>query len=339
MSRSNSDNNYFIYTSNKDVDGVALRGVKTDTPFRFNTRTQVYYTTAPGKALFRSLETSFQPDAVFIVGLFDYNFNLIPVFCSKTKLKVLSVRGMLHPGALRQKAFKKKLFLKMFNVMKMQRRVRFHATDEQESVHINNVFPDADIAIAANYGGLTGTAVQILKEQGVLKLVMIALISPMKNHLLVVQALSAVRSQVSLYILGAAKDERYLAQLRNAAAALPKNINVKFCGPLPAAEVFDTLEAAHVLIMPSESENYGHAIAEALSIGRPVITSKFTPWDNLAEAGVNVDLSESAVAAAVEHFASMDQTAFDNACRAAKNYWQVHADIEQTDKAYKQLFS
>ena len=51
----------------------------------------------------------------------------------------------------------------------------------------------------------------------------------------------------------------------------------------------------HALILFTKGENFGHAIYESLSVGRPVITSYFTPWNDLQEknAGVNVDISDT----------------------------------------------
>ncbi|MBN8497849.1 MAG: hypothetical protein J0M32_13465 [Candidatus Accumulibacter sp.] len=42
--------------------------------------------------------------------------------------------------------------------------------------------------------------------------------------------------------------------------------------------------------LPPFSENFGHAINEALSVGVPVLISDKTPWRNLQEKGMGWDL-------------------------------------------------
>jgi glycosyltransferase involved in cell wall biosynthesis len=46
----------------------------------------------------------------------------------------------------------------------------------------------------------------------------------------------------------------------------------------------------HFFLFPTLSENFGHAIAESLSAGCPVIISDATPWRDLARRNVGWDL-------------------------------------------------
>jgi glycosyltransferase involved in cell wall biosynthesis len=51
----------------------------------------------------------------------------------------------------------------------------------------------------------------------------------------------------------------------------------------------------HYLVMLSYSENFGHAIVEALSCGTPVIIGENTPWQELEKnnAGWNVNINDN----------------------------------------------
>ena len=66
----------------------------------------------------------------------------------------------------------------------------------------------------------------------------------------------------------------------------------------------EVLQAAQVFILPSKSGNFGHAIYEALSGGRPVITSHHTPCNELQEskAGINVSIDYSIEMSEAIHF-------------------------------------
>ncbi|MNY40193.1 hypothetical protein D3C86_1749200 [compost metagenome] len=62
--------------------------------------------------------------------------------------------------------------------------------------------------------------------------------------------------------------------------------------------------------MPTHGENYGHAIAEALSAGTPVLISDATPWRGLQQEGVGWDIplgeGAAAFASAIKMLASTE---------------------------------
>ncbi len=45
-----------------------------------------------------------------------------------------------------------------------------------------------------------------------------------------------------------------------------------------------------LLFLPTFAENYGHSIAESLSVGTPVLMSDNAPWKNLQEKGLGWDI-------------------------------------------------
>jgi glycosyltransferase involved in cell wall biosynthesis len=56
---------------------------------------------------------------------------------------------------------------------------------------------------------------------------------------------------------------------------------VQFCGELRGEAKSAAYRQAELFILPSLSENFGFAIAEALAHGVPVITTQGTPWQEL----------------------------------------------------------
>jgi len=54
-----------------------------------------------------------------------------------------------------------------------------------------------------------------------------------------------------------------------------------FSGPVDGPEKENLYQSADLFVLPSFSENFGLAIAEALAAGVPVITTRGTPWAEL----------------------------------------------------------
>jgi glycosyltransferase involved in cell wall biosynthesis len=101
------------------------------------------------------------------------------------------------------------------------------------------------------------------------------------------------------------------------------------------------LASAHALLLPSEGENFGHAIVEAFANGRPVLISKNTPWKNLAAQRAGWDVSHTDLPLALAELAAMDQARYDEWCGGAAAYYekQILVPFAEHQDAYLKLFS
>ena len=281
-------------------------------------------------------------DYTYINGLYSPWFNMLPLLISPGK-KIVSVRGMLHPGALSQKKIKKRVYLSFFKLFRWHKKNIFHATDEQEAGFIRKVFGNyVKIKVAPNIPHFIGNSDLISKQTGSVNLITVALISPMKNVLLVLQALKDVKATVNYTIYGPLKDEQYWQQCLQEIKNMPPNICVEYRGPIEPSLVPDHIQQNHVFILPSKSENFGHAIFESLSSSRPVITSEFTPWNKLEQlkAGWNVDISSvQSLSAIIEKIAAMNQQQYDEYCRGAMQMATQYMNNGNFKQAYHELFS
>lgn len=335
--------NYYIFCSDTDFNGAELENINTGEWNMFNPQTQVWYSDS-GKTsdqLVKQVE-KIKPDVIYIVGIFSWHFNIVPILFCKSGRKILSARGMLHPGALSQKRWKKKIFLSIFKLLEYPHKIEFHATDEEEEKFIKEQFGKiSKVWIAGNIPNKMQMLPTQIKEAGSLKLVSIALISPMKNILPVLTALEKVKSTIQYDIYGPVKDEHYWNECLDQIKKLPSNICVFVHKEIEPNQVEEVLKDSHVFILPSKSENFGHAFYEALSAGRPVITSHFTPWNNLSQnmAGINVDVDQAeAIADAIEYFSNMDATLFSHWAKGASEFAEQSLDIRVIYKDYYSMF-
>ena len=98
----------------------------------------------------------------------------------------------------------------------------------------------------------------------------------MKNCDGLLRAWALARGELTgrqLVIVGAGRDEKYLARLHSLAAELGIAGDVVFTGGVPLAETVSFYQAADVFVYPSFNETFGLPILEAMACGCPVVTS------------------------------------------------------------------
>lgn len=334
---------YYIFCGDTDLNGAGLEHIETGKWIKYNEYTHVWYA-GPDKisdALVRQVEER-KPDVVFIIGMFSWHFNIVPMMFCKGVKKILSTRGMLHPGALSQKKWKKKIYLRIFKLLEYHYKVAFHATDKEEADFIRNYFGQAaKVFIAGNFSNKISFLPVMPKEPGKLKLLTVAVISPMKNILKVLEALTLVTDEIEYHIFGPIKDEEYWDRCKEKMKLLSPNIKVVYHREIEPRRVKEALMEAHIFILPSKSENFGHSIYEALSAGRPVITSNHTPWNNLSEANAGKNVSIDGInelVNAIHFFAQMDYNIMQAWSRGAHEYADKLVDVESIKRDYELMF-
>jgi glycosyltransferase involved in cell wall biosynthesis len=350
------DNNVFefkIFCGNKDLDGSVLTNVEFDKWVRYADHTEVWYASKNNlTAVLQNEIKKESPAYLFIMGIYSWRFNLKPMIYCKGVKKIISVRGMLHPEALAQKSFKKKIYLSLWKILGLHKKNTFHATDEKEREYIQGVFgSNARVMVAANFPRVLQQQPLPGKNAGNLKLVSIALISPMKNILWVLEVLgngkwevtsgAGGESSIEYNIYGPVKDKYYWEQCEALIKKLPANIRVSYHGDISPDKIPEALAQNHVFILPSKSENFGHAIYEALTAGRPVITSNNTPWNHLknSRAGINVSTGNfTELQNAIEYFVAMDTLQLKEWSHAAREHGLQALDMNETRKQYAKMF-
>jgi glycosyltransferase involved in cell wall biosynthesis len=279
----------------------------------------------------------------YINGIFSPLFNLLPILLPTKAQKIIAPRGMLDAGALSQKAFKKQLYVALLKGLRIHKSCIFHAASKEEYNSIRAVFGiAASIYQIANYPKILPLLPPEHKEVGQLRLVSVALVGPMKNHLLVLQALQQCTYTIEYDIYGPILDETYWQQCLPLLQQMPANVKVQYHGNIPPEQVTAALQKAHVFIQPSKSENFGHSLYEALVSGRPIITSHTTPWNDLAaaEAGMNVAIDGySDIKTAIDFFAAMNHEQYQQWSVSARRYVEKAIDIAAIQAGYEAMFA
>lgn len=230
---------------------------------------------------------------IYLNSFFSFRFSIIPLVLAIIlgKRIILAPRGEFSAGALSLKKIKKKIYISFFKFLKFNK-IIFQASSNFESNDIKKVLGmNTKTFIAENIGSQKFVTDLVPKNSSVLSIVFLSRISPIKNLTYALDILSKVNCSVIFDIYGPLEDKNYWQECRNIINQLPENINVSYKGALDPNTVVDTLSKYDLFFMPTQGENYGHAITEALCAGLPILIANTTPWRDLQEKGIGWDIS------------------------------------------------
>lgn len=221
-----------------------------------------------------------------------------------SKPHVVSVRGMLEPWAWRHKAWKKRPVWWLWERRNLETASLLHATSEQEARSIRERGLAAPIAVIPN-----GVELPEKRGGGMAKAesrkrmaLFLSRIHPVKGLPMLLEAWAKLRPAGWRLHIAGPDEGGHCAELERQAAALGLGETVAFAGPLAGAAKEAAYREADLFILPTHSENFGIAVAEAMAHGLPVITTYGAPWKVLEEerCGWWVPVSVEGIAAALD---------------------------------------
>lgn len=277
------------------------------------------------------------PDVLYLNSVFDARFAVLPLALRRLGLAraactLLAPRGEFDSGALAVKRPKKAVFLTLATRLRLFSGVVWHASTPLEAARIRAVLgDDVDVVVRENETSLPERARRTPPPRSSqLELVSLGRISPKKRTHLLIEALAHVGRPVRLVVIGPDDDAAYARRCRAAAAALPETATVEFRGSLSHEDAMEALSQAHAMATATAGENFGHTIAEALSVGRPVLVSDTTPWSDRVRAGGGSVVLDSDWAATISTWSRSGQDELDRRASAAAD---AYDDWRAADQA------
>jgi len=195
---------------------------------------------------------------------------------------VVSPRGMLAPEALRLSRRKKRLFWALVQNQALAKAAAWHATSAVEAADIRNFGIRAPIAVIANGIDVNREAAQHVGGAQQRTVLFLSRLHPHKRLQNLIEAWSSVsaqRPEWRLTIVG--PDEGgHRAELEGLARKRGAE-RISFLGAVYGERKNQVLASADLFVLPTKSENFGLAVAEALAAGVPAIVTKGAPWAGL----------------------------------------------------------
>ena len=210
----------------------------------------------------------------------------------KSKPYIITPHGMLYPAALRRSYWKKWPLRKLFFDKDIEMANCLHVTCKAEMDNVRTFGYGGAVAIIPNPANLPDYLGEIASKKldflgcGLpRKFGFLGRLHPIKKveNLLYGVAKLPSPQDCELVIMGKG-DDTYERFLHDEVARLELK-NVKFYGFVSGREKYEQLAHLSCLFVPSDFENFGMIVTEALSVGTTVMASLGTPWEELNAIG------------------------------------------------------
>ena len=285
------------------------------------------------------------PDWIYLQSLFQDITLLGLIAAKKNKTKVmLAPRGELCAGAFKKK-YKKLPYILGLKLCGLLGSLQYQSTSEEETnaihrylgaeykrIHFLTNIPSVPIQ---NYG-------RTYKQRHNGRFVFLSRIHPKKNLKYAIECLNYVKGSVCFDIYGPVEDIKYWEECNECISQLPFRIHVNYCGLASHDEVHQIFSKYDAFVFPTNSENFGHVIAEALIVGCPVIISDQTPWNeiNSFNAGWAIPLNDKKrFINAIQAIVDSDNKQLTELSNNAKNMCRIKLKTTEIHNDYMDAFT
>ncbi len=244
-----------------------------------------------------------------------YHTNGLWLFCNhetclvarkKSRPYIITPHGMLYSQALSRSYWKKWPLLQLFFKKDILHASCIHVTCKAELENVRRFGYKGPIAVIANPVVIPHYINEIKRDNEAIRFGFLGRLHPRKKVENIIYAASLLgRSDFEVLIIGKG-DPNYEKFLKQEVLRLNMH-NIHFCGFLSGREKYQTLAQLSALFVPSDFENFGMIVTEALSVGTPVMASLGTPWEDLNtyKCGWWIDQSPNNIAHVMEQIIYM----------------------------------
>lgn len=285
-------------------------------------------------------ETCKQAKFVYINGNATWPMTLAPIICRILRRPyIVALRGGLmpeHVESIQKKKYYKWIYYRLLSFPFLRKASVIHCTTKIEAKAAHRwLGKDMKIIIVPNGIELnhikqtsmppkTGLIIsyvgRISQEKGINGFIRVWLKCKRKDDLIIVAG-----SGTGAYF----KEFNQLVKLSEGSVA--------YKGYLDAMMVSEVVGQSHMLVLPSgiESrdvrENFGNTVAEALSLGRPVMVTRGLSWDHIEdeEIGFLFDRNEDSVRSIINKAQNINEITLKEMSSAAHNYALDHLEASR----------
>lgn len=263
------------------------------------------------------------PDMIHDNGIWLRHNHLIAIAAERRGIRrVVSPRGMLEPWARKHKAWKKWLAWLGYQRSDLKSAACLHAATDAEAHNIAALNLGPRVVVIPN-----GVDIPAARERpasradGQKVALFLGRIYPVKGLPLLVEAWSVVRPPGWILRIAGPDEAGHRGEIGRQIREAGLSEIISFTGPVAGPEKQRTFSEANLFVLPTHSESFGMAIAEALANGLPVLTTTAAPWPDLARAGCGwrVDPTVDALAGGISAATKLQPDVLEEMGRRGRN--------------------
>jgi glycosyltransferase involved in cell wall biosynthesis len=200
--------------------------------------------------------------------------------------RVVSTRGTLERWAMNHKRWKKTIAWWVYQRRDLREAFMHHATAQTEAETIKTYGFGVPVCVIPNGVDMAQPAAASARENRTRKIALfLGRIYPVKGLPNLIEAWARVRPPHWVLRIVGPDEAGHQKRIQEAVAAAGLEDAVEFVGAVYGRAKTFEFNNADMFVLPTHSENFGMAIAEALAHGLPVLTTTAAPWPLLQEYG------------------------------------------------------
>jgi glycosyltransferase involved in cell wall biosynthesis len=193
---------------------------------------------------------------------------------------VISPHGMLEARALAEKPVRKRIALAVFQRNVLDSASLFMATAEAEYQSVRRLGLKGPVAIVPIGVPMPDNEARHALT-GPRRILFLSRIHPIKGLLPFIKAWHGVGEPGWQVVIAGPDEEGHLAEVRDLITQLGIESQFEFPGEVDGEAKRALFQSADLFVLPTFSENFGVVVAEAMSYGVPVLTTRGAPWSLL----------------------------------------------------------
>lgn len=260
--------------------------------------------------------------------------------------------GQLTSWALAQSRSKKQIYTALAERRNLKRAAAIHCTSPSEIEDVRNFgvkTPTITLPLGVNAPPIDPAAAAKVRQHYNIPantpiILFLSRLHYKKRPELLLKSLSQLQKSLPFHvILAGAGDANYISELQSLVETLGMSDRITFPGMVVGQDKDLLFQGADLFVLPSFSENFGIAVAEALIVGLPVVITpgiQIAPDIAAAEAGLVVEGEEDLLADAIRHLLASPerrQQMGKNGIKLAKEKYSWHTIAQNLIPAYQTI--
>jgi glycosyltransferase involved in cell wall biosynthesis len=202
---------------------------------------------------------------------------------------IVQPHGMLEPWALGYRGLKKKVAMHAYQRRDLEAACVLVVTSEAEGENLRRIGLTQPLAVIPN--GVRSDAVAGAEDpgrghaSGRRNVLFLSRIHPKKGLRNLIRAWGRLRVRDWELRIAGPDDGGHLEEIMDLAREAGVSDAIRYCGVVEGEQKSILYRQADVFVLPTYSENFGLVVAEALSQGVPVVTTRGAPWEDLQRHG------------------------------------------------------